>query len=119
MEKFEDKQTRWEGLWYHQDGKYFSSAAINLSKLKNFKGTIRFYVRKNKYYNNGENGRPNYIFCIRDSKSDYEHEIEIKDVKDGERLYTAEEVKACIHGACEDGRRGYDPFDLLISDYLE
>ena len=60
MDKFEDKQTKWEGLWYHQDGKYFSSAAINLSKLKNFKDTIRFF----------------------------EHEIGIRDVKDGERLYT-------------------------------
>ncbi len=33
--------------------------------------------------------------------------------------YTTEDVKKCIDGACMDGKRGYYPGDLLISDYVE
>ena len=120
MDTFDRKQTNWEGLWYQKNGQYFQSAVIDLSKLKDFKGTVRVFVRKNKFYNNGENSRPNYVFCIRDAKSDFEHEIEIEDIENDsdERLYTEEEVRRCIHGACEDGRHGYEPYDLLISDYI-
>ena len=102
MDTFDRKQTNWEGLWYQKNGQYFQSVAIDIS------------------YNNGENGRPNYVFCIRDAKSDLAEDIEIEDIKgtDDERLYTEEEVRRCIHGACRDGRNGYDPYDLLISDYI-
>ena len=120
MNTFDKKQTNWEGLWYQKNGQYFQSAVIDLSKLKDFKGTVRLFVRKNKFYNNGENSRPNYVFCIRDAKSDYAEEIEIEDIENDsdERLYTEEEVRRCIHGACEDGRRGYDPYDCIIEDYI-
>lgn len=70
MKTFDCKQTSWEGLWYHPETLGYTSAAINLSKLKQFKGAVRIYVRKNKYYNGGENGRPNYVFCIKDAKSE-------------------------------------------------
>ena len=33
-------------------------------------------------------------------------------------LYTEGEVRRVISGACEDGKRGYYPGDLLISDYV-
>lgn len=33
-------------------------------------------------------------------------------------LYTEDEVRICIIGACEDGRNGYFPSDLLIQDYV-
>ena len=119
METFDRKQTKWEGLWYQKNGQYFQSVEIDLSELKKFKGAVRLFVKKNKFYNNGENGRPNYVFCIRDAKSDYVKEFEVEDIEDDtERLYTAEEVRRCIHGACEDGRHGYDPYDLLIEDYI-
>lgn len=120
MDTFDRKQTNWEGLWYQKNGQYFQSVAIDISELKKFKGVVRLFVRKNKFYNNGENGRPNYVFCIRDAKSDLAEDIEIEDIKgtNNERLYTEEEVRRCIHGACRDGRNGYDPYDLLISDYI-
>lgn len=34
------------------------------------------------------------------------------------RLYTKNEVKQVMFGACQDGKQGYDPYDLLIEDYL-
>lgn len=79
LKTFENKQTSWEGLWYHPENTGFSSAVLNLSKLKEFKGPVRIYVRKNKYYNHGENGRPNYLFCIKDAKGDTFTDIGIED----------------------------------------
>ena len=32
--------------------------------------------------------------------------------------YTSEQVEAVKRGACLDGQRGYDPYDLLVSDYI-
>lgn len=120
LETFDGKKTNWQGLWWHPEYNGFSSAVINLSQLKKFKGTVRLYVRKNRYFNNGENGRPNYNFCIVDSKADRFVDIEVEEDrrKDDERLYTEDEVRAVMHGACRDGKLGYDAYDLLISDYI-
>lgn len=82
LEPFDAKQTNWEGLWWHPEYCGFSSASINLSKLKQFKGNVRLYVRKNKYFNGGENGQPNYRFCIKDAKADVFHAMEIEDYTD-------------------------------------
>ena len=79
MKTFESKQTSWEGLWYHPETHGFTSSAINLARLRDFKGTVRIYMRKNSFYKNGENGRPNYVFCIKDAKSSTFTDIEIKD----------------------------------------
>lgn len=79
LEPFDAKQTNWEGLWWHPEYCGFSSASINLSKLKQFKGNVRLYVRKNKYFNGGENGQPNYRFCIKDANADVSHALEVED----------------------------------------
>lgn len=81
MKTFDAKQTTWEGLWYHPETHGYTSSVINLASLKQFKGTVRLYVRKNKYYNNGENGRPNYVFCIKDSHSETFTEPDVIDDK--------------------------------------
>lgn len=33
-------------------------------------------------------------------------------------MYTREQVEQVMHGACRDGQYGYDPYDLLIEDYV-
>lgn len=123
LEPFDNKQTNWEGLWWHSEYNGFSSAAINLSALRKFKGTVRLYVRKNKYYNNGENGRPNYHFCLKDAQADMFRTIEIEEEadnipkdKDGNRLYTEEEVYTIIHGMESD--YGLSWGNNLIEDYV-
>lgn len=134
LEVFDGKQTSWEGLWYHPETAGFSSASINLSALKKFKGAVRLYVRKNKFYNKGENGRPNYVFCLRDSRSPmfeigieedgakrqarcyYDDDDDCYYGKDGERLYTYDEVQKAINGATSDALRGYT--DNIVSDYI-
>ncbi len=73
------KTTNWEGLWWHPEYNGFSSAVISLSEIRKFKGNIRLYIRKNKYFNNGENGRPNYCFCIKDANSPVFHILEIEE----------------------------------------
>jgi hypothetical protein len=35
-----------------------------------------------------------------------------------ERKYSYDEVVAVMHGACRDGAKGYDEYDLLVSDYI-
>ena len=134
LETFDGRQTTWEGLWWHPEYNGYSSGAIDLSELRKFKGKVRLYVRKNKFYENGSN-RPNYCFCLKDSNSPTFTEIGVdfdttevdghpykEDgcyyTEDGDRLYTESEVIDCIHGAATDGARGYDGFDLLIGDYV-
>ncbi len=117
METFAKMQTSWEGLWWNHEINCFVSATINLAKLKKFKGNVKLIVKKNKYFNGGENGRPNYQFMIKDSASQSFHEIDIEETEE-ERLYTREEVTKVMHGACRDGQDGYSPYDCLIEDYL-
>ena len=81
LEVIDGKQTSWEGLWWHPEYNGYSSATISLSELRKFKGNVRLYVRKNKYFNKGENKRPNYCFCLKDSKSEVFSLLEIQDEK--------------------------------------
>ena len=79
LEPFDRKQTEWSGLWWHPETMSFSSTAINLANLRKFKGNVRMFVKKNKFFNGGENGRPNYLFCLRDTKSDLVNPIDVVD----------------------------------------
>ena len=133
---FVQKQTQWEGLWYHPELHKFTSAAFNLAALREFKGAVRLVVCKNRYYNNGENGRPNYSFTIRDCKADNARDLEVTDIEtgryayfddedevyrdeDGARLYTGEEVRKIINGTHADARYGIcDPYDILPEDFV-
>ena len=130
LKSFERQQTTWEGLWYHPEQLGFSSAVINLSKLKAFKGTIILYVRKNKYYKEGSN-RPNYVFSIRDAKSEAPVTPDvIEDTKyatkdengvwhtsDGERLYTYSEAYDAVSNAINDAQC-YGCDDMYVEHYL-
>lgn len=126
LEPFDKKQTNWEGLWYHPEYGGFSSACINLADLRKFKGNVRLYIRKNKYFNKGENGRPNYHFCLKDADADVFHTLEIEDEEDqgytdreGNRLFTREEVRRIINGTFDDVKYGIsDPYDILPEDFV-
>lgn len=133
LESFDGKQTNWEGLWFHSEYNGYSSAVIKLSELKKFKGNVRLYVRKNKFFNKGENGRPNMHFCLKDAKSDTFTELQIEPeaeyakqdeygdfyTRDGERLYTEEEVRKIINGTVADVEYGiHDPYDILPEDFV-
>ena len=76
------KTTNWLGLWWNPEYNGFSSAVFSIGDLRKFKGNVRLYVRKNKYFNGGENGRPNYCFCIKDAKSDNPRTLEVDEVYD-------------------------------------
>lgn len=118
LEPIDGKCSTWEGLWWHPETNSFTSASLSLSDLRKYKGAVRLIVRKNKYYNGGENGRPNYKFCLRDVARDGK-QWPVADIdEEGERLYTREEVETVKYGACLDGQRGFDPGDLLIEDYV-
>lgn len=122
LEPIEGKQTKWQGLWWHPEYNGFSSTVLSLSDIRKFKGNVRLYVRKNKYYNGGENGRPNYCFTIKDADAEVFNLLEVEDDdfvyrdKDGNRLYTEEEVWRVIHGM--EVEHGLSWGDNLISDYL-
>ena len=119
FEPFDNKQTKWQGLWWHPESCHFSSAAISLSDIRKFKGVVRLYVVKNKYFNGGENGRPNYQFCLRDAQSNVPNLLEVEDIptdKYGNRLYTEDEVYSIIHGM--ESYYGLSYGDNLISDFI-
>ena len=133
LETFNGMQTTWEGLWYHPEYGGFSSASISLAQLKKFKGNVRVYVRKNKFFKQGTN-RPNYNFCLKDSQSPTFTEIDVEEDscshlyteeelqeairKATEDMYTYDEVVRVMNGAAADGMRGYGPGDNIVEDYL-
>lgn len=137
MEVIDGKQTNWEGLWWHPESNVFSSSALSLAQLRKFKGAVRLYVKKNVFFNHGQNGRPNYVFIMRDAKSDKFFEISVEDIDDeenkrpycddgiyytggGERLYTKENVEEIIEGAFWATKRGevICPGDILPEDFV-
>ena len=77
LQVIDGKMTNWCGLWFHNDTNAFSSSVIDLADLRKFKGKVRLYVRKNKFFNKGENNRPNYNFCLRDANSDVFTELKV------------------------------------------
>lgn len=87
LEPFDQKRTTWQGLWYHKHNYCFTSASINLSDLKKYKGCVRLVVRKNRYFNDGQNDRPNYVFMLVDSKAERFRDLEVVDDND----YNSEE----------------------------
>ena len=118
LKAIDSKISNWIGVWWHPDIAMFTSASINIAELRKYKGNVRVCLRKNKAYQSGTN-RPNYVLCIRDSQSAEGECIELfDDSEEIERKYTREEVRRVLCGACEDGRRGYSPEDLIIEDYV-
>ena len=79
LEPFDGKRTKWQGLWYQKEWHCFSSSAFNLADLRKFKGAFRIKVIKNRYYNAGENGRPNYLFTIMDASGKNVLDLEVED----------------------------------------
>lgn len=136
LQAIDGKTTNWEGLWWHPEYNGFSSAAISLSELRKFKGQVRLYVRKNKFFNNGENSRPNYNFCLRDADSSIFRTLDVMETsenephpyrgddgnyytEDGERLYTGDDARAIINGTFADVKYGIsDPYDILPEDFV-
>ena len=118
LKVIDGKQTEMGGLWWHPQQASFSSQTINLSQLREFKGNVKLIVKKNAFYKQGTN-RPNYVFWLRDSNAEDAIELTVEDTEEEARRYTYEDLLACIRGACEDGRNGYDAYDLLPSDYID
>ena len=122
LEPIDGKQTKWEGLWWHPEYNGFSSAVLDLSDLRKFKGRVRLYVRTNKFFNGGENGRPNYNFTLKDSDADVFHILEVEeDEEPGEktRSFTYDELQALINRvACDvGGESSYGEY--LVTDYID
>ncbi|MBQ1792160.1 MAG: hypothetical protein II008_18435 [Oscillospiraceae bacterium] len=122
LEPIDGKQTKWEGLWWHPEYNGFSSAVLDLSDLRKFKGRVRLYVRKNKFFNGGENGRPNYNFTLKDSDADVFHLLEVEEDEEPEektRSFTYDELQALINRvACDvGGESSYGEY--LVTDYID
>jgi len=84
LEPFDHKMTAWQGLWWHPEINGYTSAVLSLADIRKFKGNVRLYMRKNKFYNNGENGRPNYNFCLRDAKAEVFNPLEVEEDEETE-----------------------------------
>ncbi len=121
LEPIDGKQTKWDGLWWHPEYNGFSSGVISLADIRKFKGNVRLYVRKNKFYNKGENNRPNYMFCLKASDSAVYHLMEVEDEEDEEAgvAFTYDELQDIINRvACYvGGDREYG--EHLVSDFTD
>ena len=52
------------GLWSGSEGDTFVSQAFDIDDIKDVKGMVRVYICKNPSYENGKNGRPDYLLTI-------------------------------------------------------
>lgn len=123
LEPIDGKVSNWLGLWWHPECNAFYSSVISLSDIRKFKGKVRIMIRKNKYFNGGENNRPNYCFCIRDAEAPVFDTIEVEEDEHGNHgndviALTREELQIIINKvACEVG--GNDWFnELLVEDFI-
>lgn len=136
LQTIDNKRTMWGGLWWHPEYNGFSSQCIDLAQIRKFKGKVRLYVRKNKFYNKGENNRPNYKWCLQDADAGVFDMLDVEDIEsvsgfsynkdgeyrdeDGNRLFTRQECRTMIDGAFYDGynRVISDPWDILPEDFV-
>lgn len=119
LQVFDGKTTNWEGLWWHPEYCGFSSATISLAELRKFKGNVRLYVRKNKYFNGGENGRPNYNFCLKDADAQVFHTLEVED-DEPDVMDKIEELKDVLRqGQCNADRVSLPSESQENARYLE
>lgn len=119
-------QTPWMGLWGDEAAALLQSQAINLAVLKDFKGTVRFYIKKNPFYKN-KTKRPNYVMMIKDTNAEKPVVLELsKEEKTYTRdevleiikgLYTYEALNDVKHGVAYVSRNGYDGDCLDVEDY--
>lgn len=127
LEPIDGKQTKWLGLWWNPEYNGYSSTVLSLADIRKFKGNVRLYVRKNKFFNKGENNRPNYCFTLKDANAEVFNLLEVEEEEDredddvykdkeGNRLYTEDEVYRVIHGM--ENYHGLPYGDDLISDFI-
>ena len=119
LEIIDGKATNWGGLWWQPDKMYFTSQTISLSELRKFKGCVRLVVKKNKFYNNGENGRPNYVFLFRDAKSENPFVLEVEDdTENSERLYTYDECETIMSKSWKYAQDGFPYGHFCVDDFV-
>lgn len=101
-EPFEQKRTKWQGLWYHPESYSFSSTTLSLADIKKFKGKVRLIVKKNKFFEK-DSSKPNYVFMLVDSNNEKYSPWE---VENEEKVYTEEELTSIIRGVISDCESG-------------
>ena len=102
LQAFDEQHTRWEGLWYHPEDHNYTSATLNLSTLKGFKGTCRLRMFKNR--KSGKN-QPTYLFTISSTTEDKTEEV--KPIEVGREL-TRDDLIAELRDVMQQGElNGY------------
>lgn len=126
LETIDNKHTSYGGLWWHPEYNSFSSQALSLTELKKFKGAVRLIVRKNHYFNNGQNGRPNYQFCFADAKTENPYLLEVKNNESTKTTMLSvlamvkdEVEKLRCYSENEDYYDGYDECRQDIIKYID
>ena len=120
--EFANHQTRWEGLWYNAEWHNYASKAFNLKALKDFKGTCRIRMIKNRFHKK-DDGRPEYLFTVSATNLDPEEvndwEVEEVEVKEYSYSEVYSMLRECIN-RCFDlyeyGER--DPYNVIPEDFL-
>lgn len=123
------KRTEWLGLWYNHSSYSYISQAISLAQLRDYKGTVRLVMRKNRYYESGTN-RPNFQIMLCSSKSlDEAHEVTVEEMPktndgydDGELYVPIEDAMRIARVACDRIVYGESVDDVVGCDipyYME
>lgn len=122
------KNLNWGGLWQSRKAHYYISKPISKTSLKKLldEGEKQRIVIRRNAYRHGNEKTPVFQFTFAETNEAITIATEElphsrwnpEEGDEEERKYTHEEVMTCIHGACRDGQNGYDPYDLMIEDYI-
>lgn len=130
LKKFDGMQTEWLGIWKNENYYGYMSQAFNLDVFKGFKGSVRFYLRKNRYYKK-DSDRPYFVLCVKDSKSpSFTNSIAVEEDKaiarighdDGEvvtgMVFSYQDIQSLINkvATCIGGDSEYG--EHLVTDFM-
>lgn len=77
LQKFEGMQNEWMGIWRNEGYNGYVSQTFSLDVFKQFKGNVKFYLRKNRYYTK-DSSRPYFVLCVKECKSPVFNELRVK-----------------------------------------
>lgn len=114
-EPFDKMQTDSLGLWWNEDYHSWTSPALNLAKLREFKGNVRIIVKRNRFYKKGS-GRPYFTVRIVSSKAETGKDPGCMSVCDDCEYYGNHYSASDVYSAAEMVSDGYS-IDDIYAEY--
>lgn len=124
LETFEQKRTRWAGVWRSRKTGTYTSGVFTISDLQKFKGPVRLWLIPNRYKKEQKENAPTHLFMIQDAEGEGPiPDLEIEDIEE-EETFSYDEVYDLLRRCRDDcyyhfyERQDSDWSMVLPEDYI-